>query len=134
MKILTIKYLLIIFAWMAGGPTEARAQDEVIKSAKNAISAGKSSDLGLYFNNFVELNLQNEKLSYSKAQAEYALQSFFVKYKVRKFEFIHQGESKEGMKYAIGTYTYDGGTFRVYMLVKQFDGKYLIDTLDFGEE
>lgn len=125
--------LLLAFLFL-GISRNAEAQNDVTNNAKVALKTGSSKELVKYFNNIVELSFDGEKSNYSKTQAEFVLKDFFKKYPPTEFEYIHQGASKEGLKYAIGKYTYSGGSFRVYILVKQFNGNYLIDTLDFSKE
>jgi len=113
------------------------AQSDVIASAKKAISSGNADGLSSYFNELVELNIDDEKSSYSKTQAAFVLKEFFEKHPPiagESFKYIHQGASKEGLQYAIGKYSSQSGSFRVYMLIKELNGKFIIDTLDFGEE
>ena len=110
------------------------AQNQVIASAKTAMKAGKAEDISRYFNDLVEINFEDEKSSYNKQQAEFVLKEFFQKYPALDFQYVHQGSSKEGMRFAIGTYTYNGGRFRVFMLIKETEGQYIIDMLDFGQE
>jgi hypothetical protein len=112
----------------------ARAQNDIINNGKIALKTGSSKELVRYFNDMVEISFDGEKSNYSKTQAEFVLKDFFKKYPPQDFQYIHQGSSKEGLKYAIGTYSYNGGSFRVYILIKQFNGNYLIDTLDFSKE
>ena len=50
------------------------------------------------------------------------------------FEYLHQGSSNEGQKYAIGKYTSKAGSYRVFVVVKQARGSYRIDTIDFTKE
>jgi hypothetical protein len=114
--------------------TSLFAQNEVEESAKNAIKNGNAKALSTNFNETVEISFDGQKQSYSKTQAEFVVRDFFKKYPVTDFEYLHQGSSKEGLKYIIGKYKHAGGSFRVYMLIKQFKGKYLIDTLDFSAE
>jgi hypothetical protein len=113
---------------------QAQTSDEIVNSSKAALRAGSSKDISAYFSNLVELSLLGEKSSYSKSHAEVLLKEFFKKYPPVDFQYIHQGSSKEGLKYAIGKYSYNGGSFRVYLLIKQFSGNYLIDTLEFSKE
>lgn len=110
------------------------AQSDVIKNTKTALKTGSSKALAGYFNEMVELSINGDKSSYSRTQAEFVLKNFFKKYPPADFDYIHQGSSKEGLKYTIGKYKYPGGSFRVYMLIKQFKGKYFIDTLNFDKE
>ncbi len=114
--------------------SEAFGQSEIISNAKAALKTGSSKELAKYFNKMVELNIDGEKANYSKTQAEFVLRDFFKKFPATDFEYIHQGASREGLKYAIGKYSYPNGSFRVYMLVKLFDSDYLIDTIDFSKE
>ena len=113
---------------------QENSESEVISNIRTAIQAGSSKDLISYFNNPIELNLNNKKTSYSKNQVTFVLKDFFDKHQASDFSYIHQGASKEGLKYVIGKYVYAGGEFRVYMLIKEFEGNYLIDTLDFSED
>lgn len=112
----------------------SKAQNEIMSNTKTALSQADQKSLVTYFNEMVEISFEGEKASYSKTQAEFVLKDFFRKYPPVTFEFIHQGSSKEGLKYAIGKYTHTQGSFRVYILIKQFNGSFLIDTLDFSEE
>ena len=111
-----------------------RAQDEVIDNVRAAIKAGSSRELSRHLNNVVELSINGEKSSYSRTQAEFVLKDFFNKYPPRNFQYTHQGSSRDGLKYAIGTYTYDRGTFMIYMVIKQFGGEYRVDIINFSEE
>jgi hypothetical protein len=110
------------------------AQQDVIANAKQAIKTGSARELGKSFNSLVDLTIDEEKSSYSKEQAVVVLDKFFAKYPVASFEYIHQGASKQGAQYAIGKYSYEGGTFRVFMLVKKLDDHFIIDLIDFGKE
>ncbi len=126
--LIAVCYLILIT------PGSAHAQDEVINSVRTAIKAGSSRELGRYLNNVVELSINGEKSSYSKTQAEFVLKDFFNKYPPRDFRYTHQGSSRDGLKYAIGTYTYDQGTFMIYMVIKQFGGDYRVDIINFSTE
>ncbi|MCS7004494.1 MAG: DUF4783 domain-containing protein [Cytophagales bacterium] len=125
--------LSLLFAFFA--TFKVHSQEEIIVSVKSAISQGDAEKLSAYFNDLVELNIREQKDNYSKAQAQFVLKSFFQKFPPVSFEYIHQGSSKKGVQYAIGKYYYKGGSFRVYMLIKETtNGKYLINTLDFGDD
>ena len=114
--------------------TSASAQNEVINNVRDALKAGSSKELSKHFNNTVEISINGEKASYSRNQAEFILKDFFDKHPPNGFRYVHQGSSKEGLKYTVGTYTYDRGEFRVFMLIKQFGGSYMVDKIDFNQE
>ncbi len=115
-------------------PSTLKGQAATINDAKSALKVGNSRELSQYFHKQVELNIDGEKSNYSRTQAEFVLKDFFRDFPPVNFEYIHQGASREGLKYTIGKYSYEGGSFRVYMLIKQFDGQFLIDTIDFTKE
>jgi len=139
---LKITFLFLFLAFVAN---VSYAQEEVIGSAKVALKSGSSKDLSKFFHNTVELKITDDEAdgannNYSKTQAEYVLKGFFKDNPPQDFVYVHQGTSKEGLKYAIGKYTYKdnagkaAGTFRVFMKLKQYDGSYLIDEIDFSKE
>lgn len=118
--------------WVAGlGVAQAQT---VIEEAEAAIRSGNAKALAAHFNDYIELNLEDEKSNYSKSQAEIIVARFFQKYPVQRFEFEHKGSSKEGLRYAIGKYTHSNGSFDIYLLVKQVAGRQVIETLDFRTE
>lgn len=126
--------LFALFCFLTAGVTSANAQNEVINNVRDALKAGSSRELSKYINNTVEISIDGEKASYSRNQAEFVLKDFFSNYPPKGFRYVHQGSSKEGLKYTVGTYSYDRGEFRVFMLIKQFGGSYLVDKIDFNKE
>jgi hypothetical protein len=133
-----MKFLLslffLVFALLFAAPQAVQAQGDVLASAKTALKVGGSKELTRHFNQMVELAFDGNKSRYSQTQAEFVLKDFFAKNPPASFEIIHEGSSKDGLKYAIGKYSYKGGSYRVYMLIKQFKSVYLIDTIDFTKE
>lgn len=103
-------------------------------NSRDALKAGSSKDLVRFFASSVDLKIDGESTSYSKTQAEFILKDFFRKYPPNSFEFVHQGASREGLTYAIGKYNHSDGSFRVYLLLKDINGSYLIDTMDFSDD
>lgn len=123
---LGIALLLIVQAGAQGS--------DIISNTKLALKTGSSRELCRNFNDIIELSIDGEKSSYSKQHAEILLKDFFKKHPPADFQYIHQGASKEGLKYAIGNYSFNGGAYRVYLLIKRFNGNYLIDTLEFSQD
>ncbi|MDW7693508.1 DUF4783 domain-containing protein [Flammeovirgaceae bacterium SG7u.111] len=108
--------------------------DDVIASTKTGMKSGSVETISQYFNDLVEINFNDEKSSYNKQQAEGVLSDFFAKYPATDFQYVHRGSSPEGLQFAIATYSYRGGKFRVFMLIKKKQGKHIIDMLDIGNE
>ena len=113
---------------------EVKAQDNVISNVKAAIKAGSSKELIKYSNDVIELKIDGESSNYSKTQAEFILKDFFRKNPSDGFDYVFEGKSREGLKYAIGAYAYKGGNYRVYILFKKAGDGLVIDTLDFTKE
>lgn len=106
--------------------TTAKSQipDEIILSLKS----GNAKVLSDYFNQNVELVVLDNDNVYSKAQAQQIVGNFFNSHTPNGFSVIHNG-GKEGAKYVIGNLTTSNGTFRVYFLLKQNQGKDYIHQL-----
>jgi len=135
MNVKIIRAFAITFlCWMMLGTAYSNVQNEVINNVRDALKTGSSRELSKYLNNTVEISINGEKASYSRNQAEFVLKDFFNKYPPQGFRYVHQGSSKEGIKYSVGTFTYDRGEFRVFMLIKQISGAYVVDKIDFSEE
>lgn len=125
---------LLTLSLLVGSIQPLQAQADVINSVRDALKSGSSRDLSKYLNNTVEISINGEKASYSRNQAEFVLKDFFAKYPPQDFRYVHQGSSKEGLKYTVGTFVHERGEFRVFMLIKQFGGSYLVDKIDFNKE
>lgn len=128
------KYILFTFL-VISIVNIANAQEELLNKTKTAFKTSNSKLLVENFNTIVELSFDGERSQYNKTQSEIIMHDFFKKNPHKDFVIKHQGTSKDdGIKYAIGSYTYNGGAYRVYILVKQFKGVYFIDTIDFSKE
>lgn len=127
-------YVFAIAITVGGMRGRAWAQADVINNVRASLKAGSSKELVKSFNTTVELNFDGKKSTYSRTQAEFVLKDFFKKYPPTDFQYIHQGASKQGLTYVIGKYFYEGGSFRVLLYIKNFNGKYLVDLIDFSKE
>ena len=102
----------------------AQVPEDIILSLKS----GNARILSGYFNQNVELVVPDNDNVYSKAQAQQIVGNFFSLYTPVSFTIIHRG-GKEGAKYVIGNLSTKEGTFRVYFLLKQSEGKDYIHQL-----
>ncbi len=109
-------------------------QGEIIDDVKNAIKTGSSKELTKFLNNNVDVTIDGNVESYGKTQAEFALRDFFKNNPPSSFTIVHQGSSKGGLPYAIGQYLTNNDTYRVWMRIKQTDGRYLIHEISFIKE
>jgi hypothetical protein len=133
MKLTSLLFYTALLHAVAAIP--AYSQAEVINHTRMALKAGNSKDLSRFFNDMVDVTFDGERGSYSKVQAEFVLKDFFRRNSPVDFEYIHQGSSKDGLKYAIGRYTSQDHSFRVVVYIKQAKGNgYLVDLIDFSKE
>ncbi len=124
----TTKKLILIFfltgAFFISIPAKAQITNEIILS----LQTGNAKNLAAYFNQNVELVVQENDNVYSKAQAQLIVNDFFSTHSPQNFSVIHQS-GKEGAQYVIGNLDTKKGSFRVYFLLKKNDGKDYIHQL-----
>jgi len=124
----------VLFFYLSG---TVQAQGDVFNGVKMALKGGNSRELARHFNNNIELIVESENVEFDKVsntQAELILKNFFQKNPVKDFNYVHQGSSPEGAQYSTGTYQAQNGRYLVYIVLKQFGGRYLIDRIDFRRE
>lgn len=120
-SILTVLLLSVTLAF-------AQSDDANITSA---MKLGNYKELSKFFDTKVELTILTKENSYSKAQAELIIKDFFSKDKVNGYQVIHQGKSRDGAQYAIGTLTTATTSYRTYVLTKTVNGNTRIQQLRF---
>jgi len=99
-----------------------------------AIRAGNAKELSKYFNGNIDLNIPGNEGVFSKAQAELIMKDFFSKNTPKSFTVLHQGSSKDGAKYTIGSLVTEKITFRTYFYMKKKGEEYLIHELSLNSE
>ena len=109
-------------------------QGDITSNISQALKAGSSKELIKYCNTSIEVKINGKGANYSLSQAEEVLKNFFLTNPPRNFTYIHQGQSPEGLKYNIGSYKMDGGSYRVVMVIKEVKGSFKIDTITFSKE
>ena len=116
------------------GTLSVKAQGDIFAPMKEALKAGSAKELVKYVNQSVEINVEGEINTYSKAQAEFVLRDFFKKYPVTDFSISHTGSSKSELQYAIGTYKSNGNQLTVLIRLKQTGTTHLIHEISFVKE
>lgn len=127
-------FRVCLLVWLVLVSVASYAQDEAFGAVRAAIRNGSAQELAPYLGAKVQVGYDGNKKSYSAAEAESTLKSFFAKNPPTAFDFIHQGSSNEGTKYAIGKYTGTAGTYRVFIKIKPGDSAPTIDAIDFTQE
>ena len=112
----------------------AFGQSDVISQVKETIKAGSAKELSRYLNSNVDVTLEGNMQSYSKAQAEFVLRDFFKQHPPNEVNIIHQGKSKGGQPFAILQYKSGADTYRLFMKVKSQGNSQYLDDIRFTRE
>jgi Na+-transporting NADH:ubiquinone oxidoreductase subunit NqrC len=136
MKIGASFVLTLFLSAVVGVYSSATAQtpavDAVIQKLKLSLKSGNSKELASSFQDMVEVTLPDtESNNYSKTQAEFVLRDFMKKYPPMDFRYIHKVLDPEDYKFVIGEYLYNGGKYRVTMVIKPSKGAYFVDSIVF---
>ena len=107
---------------------------DVLVDIEKSIKVGNAKELIKYCGETIELKIEGESANYSRNQSEMVLRDFFQKNPVRGFSYIHKGSSPDGIKYTIGSYIVDGGSYRIVMRLKKMKAGYQIYNLNFSKE
>jgi hypothetical protein len=110
------------------------SQADVINQVKETIKAGSAKELSRYLNGTVDVTLEGNMQSYSKAQAEFVLRDFFKQHPPNEVNIIHQGSSRGGQPFAILQYKSGVETFRLFMKIKSSGNNQLLDDIRFTKE
>lgn len=106
-----------------------------LSDISKAISQGNADALGDYFDAQVEISVMDSEDYYSKTEAIAVVKKFFSTHKPQSFKEMHQGTSKgKDSQYCIGNLVASGGTFRVYVYMKNGGTKPIIQELRFDKE
>lgn len=134
-KIAPSGLVLMLFVILTGIYSNSLiAQNDLNAKLAAAIKSANARDLSEYFNNPIDLTTPGNEGTYSKAQAEMIVKSFFQKYPPTSFSINHQGKSNDGSQYAIGIYKSNAVVFRTYLLLKIISGQPLIHQLKFESD
>lgn len=125
---------IIILTFLCMGVAFNSSAQDVFAPMKDAIKTGNAKEVIKFFNGSVDMNLNGEASTYSKAQAEFVLRDFFKKFPATDFKIRHTGSSKGGLQFAIGEYVSNGDNFDVVIRVKEVSGTNLIHELNFVKE
>lgn len=109
-------------------------QEAIFEPIKDVIKTGSAKEMGKFLNQNVEINIEGNVNTYSKAQAEFVFRDFFKKHPPTSYNIVHKGASKGGQQFAIGRYISNADSYNVLMLVKEVGGTYLIHEISFVKE
>lgn len=124
-------FLPLVFLLVSAG---SFGQSDIINQVKEAIKAGSAKELARFLNATVDVTLEGNVQSYSKAQAEFVLRDFFKQHSPSEVNVIHQGSSKGGQPFAILQYKSGADTYRLFMKIKSVGNSQFVDDIRFTRE
>ncbi|MBL7864608.1 MAG: DUF4783 domain-containing protein [Cyclobacteriaceae bacterium] len=127
-RLATIGILWVVAA------TAGVAQPEIFNPVRDAIKSNDATALVKSFAVSVDINLEGNINTYSKAQSEFLLKDFFKKHPVTDFTIVHTGSSKGGLQFAIGRYLSANESYNVLIRVRQVGEPYLVHEISFVKE
>ncbi|MCR9100874.1 MAG: DUF4783 domain-containing protein [bacterium] len=106
-----------------------------LSAITQAISQGDATTLGNYFDESVEVSILDKDDVYAKADAIGVVRQFFSQNRPSGWSTVHKGAARNNdSQYCIGNLTANGQTFRVYIYMKEKNGRQLIQELRFDRE
>lgn len=95
------------------------AQGDITAQVSAALKGGDAAALCSYMTASVELAINGQENTYSKADAQKLLAGFFRENPVQGFAIKHQGTSKLDDQYRIGELSTARGAYRVTFFMKK---------------
>lgn len=129
-----MKRFVLFLAVLACSVMTSLGQQEIFNPARDAIKKGDATALVKTFAVSVDINLEGNISTYSKAQSEFVLKEFFKKHPVTDFAVMHTGSSKGGLQFAVGRYLTGGEVYTVLIRVRQVGDTYLVHEISFVKE
>jgi len=127
-------FFALVFVFSCLYSHKSQAQKDVIAEVRETIKAGSAKELSKFLNQNVDVMIDEQLQTYSKAQAEFVLRDFFKEHPAAEFNIIHHGSSKGGQPFAIGLYKSGSETYRVFMKIKNENGQQLVHEIRFSKE
>lgn len=129
-----MKRIVAILIMSMAFAAQGLAQPEIFNPAKDAIRKSDAAALVKTFAVSVDINLEGNINTYSKAQSEFVLKEFFKKHPVTDFAIMHTGSSKGGLQFAVGRYLSANEAYTVLIRVRQVGEPYLVHEISFVKE
>jgi hypothetical protein len=136
LKRLHILFFVLLIQFVLGQDQLTFAQtantNVLVERIRVNLKQGNAKDFVSDCYDMVEITYPNkESADYNKTQAELTLREFIKKYPATEFKYIHKVLDREDYKFLVGEYLYNGGKFRVSMVLKVFKGSLQIDSIVF---
>ena len=90
------------------------------------IRQGNAHELAVLFAPSIDVSILGEENTFSKAQAEVALDKFFSENKPKTAKIVHRVSSNPKYQFGVLALTTDKGLYRVAFTLKEVDGNLMI--------
>ena len=109
---------------------ELQNVDDVIQTLKTSMNRRDAKNFSSFFDNTIDLTYSSTHSVYTRSHAIVILNDFYNKNHPRSFKVDFKGVSPHSdAQYIIGTATTENGLFRVYLYIKNKDGKLVIQEM-----
>jgi hypothetical protein len=117
-----------IFLLLAGlnGFTWTNNVNDVV----SALKVGDASRMSKYFDNLVEISLNDRSHSYSRSQAELVMRDFFTSNDVTNFQVVYKSTGAD-VEYCMGKLTTRHGEYQTSFSLKNRGDRKLIQEISF---
>jgi len=109
-------------------------QGNPIDKAAGLIKGGDVHELANYFAPSVDIFINNESNSYTKAEAEKVITDFFKRNRPEQVSVLHRIETSSNFKFGVYIVRTSGGPFRVAASFKNAGGVFTISELRIESE
>lgn len=124
-KLIFVASSLMLFYVGAAAQTEGY---DVFNPIRKYITKGDADKLSAWFDDNLEIRVDNHESSASKTQAKQIMKAFFETYTPQKFRITHAAE-RANMKYVLGELSAGGESFSVTIFVSTKGECYKIQQL-----
>jgi len=124
-------YHTILTIVLIAGLNSFTATDNVGDVA-SAIKTGDATRVSKYFDNLVEISLNDRSHSYSRSQAELIVRDFFTSHDVTNFQVVYKSAGAD-VEYCMGKLTTRHGEYRTSFSLKNRGDRKLIQEISFDE-
>jgi hypothetical protein len=117
--------ILLLPAWIllsSGKPAGNEVQQAIVAGLKE----NRGEEITKHLNTLTDFDIPGNRGTFSKSQGGRLLQEFLQKNPVKACNVTNTGNSADGGEYTIGDLVAGGKNYRLYFVLKNVEGKWLI--------
>mgnify|MGYP002713028572 CR=1 FL=1 len=126
--------LLLVALFLVVSLPSVGQKNKTVAQIKLVLEVGNAHELSQFLNDKVDLNIDGDAGTYSHSQAEGVLKNFFKQNPPKSFQINHEGNSQNGLVYAIGEYVTEENSFRVWIRLKKINDQFMVHEMSFVKE